>query len=59
MFGELFQLQFILKNYDIIIIDEIHLLSEAQIEICKEIFPERVKPSTHRFVGKKRFQEQT
>ena len=26
------------KKYDIIVIDEIHLLSEAQIEICKEIF---------------------
>ena len=26
------------KKFDIIIIDEIHLLSEAQIEICKELF---------------------
>lgn len=26
------------KKYDIIIIDEIHLLSEAQIEVCKELF---------------------
>ena len=26
------------KKYDIIVIDETHLLSEAQIEICKEIF---------------------
>jgi superfamily II DNA or RNA helicase len=26
------------NEYDIIIIDEIHLLSEAQIEVCKELF---------------------
>ena len=26
------------NEYDIIIIDEIHLLSEAQIEVCKDIF---------------------
>jgi len=26
------------KKYDIVIIDEIHLLSEAQIEVCKELF---------------------
>jgi len=26
------------NKYDIIIIDEIHLLSEAQIEVCKELF---------------------
>ena len=26
------------KKYDVVIIDEIHLLSEAQIEVCKELF---------------------
>ena len=26
------------KKYDLIIIDEIHLLSEAQIEVCKDLF---------------------
>lgn len=26
------------NKYDIVIIDEIHLLSEAQIEVCKELF---------------------
>lgn len=26
------------KKFDLIIIDEIHLLSEAQIEVCKELF---------------------
>ena len=26
------------KKYDIVIIDEIHLLSEAQIEVCKDLF---------------------
>ena len=28
------------KMFDIVIIDEIHLLSEAQIEVCKELFRE-------------------
>ena len=26
------------QEYDVVIIDEIHLLSEAQIEVCKELF---------------------
>ena len=26
------------KKYDVVIIDEIHLLSEAQIEVCKDLF---------------------
>lgn len=26
------------QKYDVVIIDEIHLLSEAQIEVCKELF---------------------
>ncbi|MBC7088649.1 MAG: hypothetical protein H5T96_09340 [Tissierellales bacterium] len=26
------------KKYDLVIIDEIHLLSEAQIEVCKDLF---------------------
>ena len=30
--------KFIDKKFDLIIIDEIHLLSEAQIEVCKELF---------------------
>lgn len=30
--------KFINNEYDIVIIDEIHLLSEAQIETCKELF---------------------
>lgn len=28
------------EKYDLVIIDEIHLLSDAQIEICKELFKE-------------------
>jgi superfamily II DNA or RNA helicase len=31
------------EEYDIVIIDEIHLLSEAQIEICKELFKKNKK----------------
>jgi hypothetical protein len=31
------------KLFDLIIIDEIHLLSEAQIEVCKELFKENKK----------------
>ena len=31
------------KTFDIIIVDEIHLLSEAQIEVCKDLFKENRK----------------
>jgi len=30
--------KYIDENYDLVIIDEIHLLSEAQIEVCKDLF---------------------
>jgi len=30
--------KYIDQEYDVVIIDEIHLLSEAQIEVCKELF---------------------